>query len=430
MRHVTSSDIEQLRLRNLHRRNVFPLVGGQGVTLLGDAIAFVALPLFVLSLTGRGYELGLTAAAETAPLLLFGFFAGVVVDRAPLRLLLVMADLVRVVAFAALAMAAFAGTASVALVVAVAFAGGAMATFFDAAFQTLIVSSVDREQLVDMNTRLSFVRTMAFAAGPALGGLLATSETGFGLAFMLNAVTFAISAVFVLTVRFDPPSRQAEQPSFWGDLTTGLRHIRGNAFLLWSTVGVTITNLLFAPLEALLALFVSERIPPPHLPLMAEPLAVETTVGLFYAMQALLGAFGVILAPRIIARIGLGRAFIIGIAAMGGGFGLVVALQTSWAVLPAGAAIAGVGIVNVSVFTMRQQLTSPELLGRVSAAGRTLAYLFIPVGAAVGGLLADRIGLTPVYTTTSIGALIVAAMLTSTALGRRRVPDRPPAQSS
>ena len=422
VRHLTSSDIDWLRERNRHRRNIVPLVGGQGVTLLGDAIAFVSLPLFVLSLTGRGLELGITAAAETIPLLLFGFLAGVIVDRAPARLLLVGADLVRVVAFVVLGVSVLSGAATVALVVAVAFAGGVMATFFEAAFQSLVVASVDREQLVTMNTKLSFVRTLSFAAGPAIGGLLATSSTGFGIAFLVNAATFAASSVFILAIRFDPLPRQETPETFWSDLSTGLGHIRSDLYLRWSTVGVTLTNLLFAPLEALLALFISDRVAPPHLPFMDAPLAIQTTVGLFYATQALLGALGVAAAPRIVRRLGLGRSFLIGIGVMGMGFGLVVALQNAWAVLPAGAAIAGVGLVNVSVFTLRQQRTAPDMLGRVSAAGRTLAYLFIPIGAAAGGILVDVVGLTPVYSFGSIGAIGLAVAMSVTILGR--APER------
>lgn len=428
MRQLTSHDIERLRALNRHRRNVRPLVAGQGVTFLGDYIAFVTLPLFVLSLTGKGIDLGLTAAAETIPLLLFGFMAGVMVDRAPIRVLLVGADMIRVVAFTVLGLSVLAGAASVPLVLAVAFAGGVMATFFEAAFQALVVAAVDREQLVTMNTRLSFVRTTAFAVGPAIGGLLATSQTGFALAFMVNALTFAASALFVMRVQFDPPPREDHPTEFWRDLATGFVHIRNDVHLKWSTVGVTVTNLLFAPLEALLALFVSERIAPPRLPFMDAPLAIETTVGLFYATQALLGSLGVAAAPRVVRRIGLGRSFLLGVAAMGAGFGLVVAIQTPWAVLPAGAAIAGVGLVNVSVYTMRQQLTAEEMLGRVSAAGRTLAYLFIPIGAATGGALVDEIGLSPVYTFGAVGAIVLAVLLAVTVLGRG--PDPVPVSQS
>ena len=67
--------------RQRARRNMVPLVGGQAVSLFGDYIAFFSLPYFVLSLTGKPLDLGLTAAAETLPMLLFGLAAGVILDR-------------------------------------------------------------------------------------------------------------------------------------------------------------------------------------------------------------------------------------------------------------------------------------------------------------------------------------------------------------
>ena len=63
------------------KRNLIPLVGGQAVSLFGDYIAFFTLPLFVLSLTGDAFDLGLTAAAETLPMLLFGLAAGVFLEN-------------------------------------------------------------------------------------------------------------------------------------------------------------------------------------------------------------------------------------------------------------------------------------------------------------------------------------------------------------
>ena len=86
--------------RRMARRNVVPLVGGQAVSLFGDYIAFFSLPYFVLALTARPLDLGLTAAAETLPMFLFGLVAGVFLDRLRnLRLALVTVDLLRAAVF-------------------------------------------------------------------------------------------------------------------------------------------------------------------------------------------------------------------------------------------------------------------------------------------------------------------------------------------
>ena len=83
------------------RRNVRWLLGGQSASLFGDYVALLALPLFVVHLTGSALDLGLTTALETLPTLLFGFAVGVLLDRAPLRRLLVIADLGRAAGFVA-----------------------------------------------------------------------------------------------------------------------------------------------------------------------------------------------------------------------------------------------------------------------------------------------------------------------------------------
>ena len=94
---------------------------------------------------------------------------------------------------------------------------------------------------------------------------------------------------------------------------------------------------------------------------------------------------------------------------------------TTTTVIPAGIAITGVTWVNVALVTMRQRLAPPEQMGRVIAASRTFAWAGLPLGAAIGGLLAGWFGVVPVYIGGSAGVLIVAALLTQTALFRDRV---------
>jgi MFS family permease len=113
--------------------------------------------------------------------------------------------------------------------------------------------------------------------------------------------------------------------------------------------------------------------------------------------------------------------YVIGLALLGSGF-LAVALIGSWiAVIPAGIAITGVTWVNVALVTMRQQLAPPDQMGRVIAASRTFAWAGLPLGAALGGWLAGIYGVVPVYLGGSIGVIIVALLLTRTALYRNPI---------
>ena len=187
-----STQEQQLRAK----RNLGPLVGGQAVSLFGDYIAFFALPLFVLSLTGDAFDLGLTAAAETLPMLLFGLAAGVFLDRRRrLGLTLIGVDLIRAVTFLLLAIGTYAGWVDETVVFGVAFLVGSMAVLFDSGLQSYMTRSLLPEDLIKANTQLGIARTLSVSAAPLVGGVIIALSGGFGLAFALNAVTFTVSSL-------------------------------------------------------------------------------------------------------------------------------------------------------------------------------------------------------------------------------------------
>lgn len=401
------------------KRNRIPLVGGQAFSLFGDYIAFFTLPLFVLSLTGDAFDLGLTAAAETLPMLLFGLAAGVFLDRRRrLGATLVAVDLVRALTFLFLAVGAQGGWIDETVVFGAAFLTGSMAVVFDSGLQSYMTRSLLPADLIRANTQLGMARTLSLSAAPLLGGVIVAVTGGFSVAFVLNTVTFAVSAVLLAFVRplHKPPL--VEHEPFMAELFSGVKVLFADKRLKWGTLGGTVTNLVFQPLEALLVLFVASEI-----------LGLDVTDGtaiteggreiaIFFAAQAALGSIGVAFAGRVARRVPLGTMYVIGLGMLGAGF-LAVALIGGWAsVVPAGVAITGVTWVNVALVTMRQQLAPPEQMGRVIAASRTFAWAGLPVGAALGGLLASIFGVIPVYIVGASGVMLVALMLMRTALYR------------
>ena len=398
------------------KRNIAPIVGGQAVSLFGDYIAFFTLPYFMLALTGNALDLGLTAAAETLPMLLFGLAAGVFLDRRRrLGVTLIGVDLVRALAFLALAMLSAADMVEPAMVFFVAFLVGSMAVLFDSGLQSWMTQSLLEDDLVKANAQLGLARTITLSVGPLVGGLIVAFAGGFALAFGLNALTFVVSAALLALVR---PVRAAPvQPheGFGTALRTGIRVLFADGRLKWATIGGTLTNFVFQPLEALLVLFVATEVL--GIDTMEQALTDEGwRIGLFFALQAGIGSIGVAFAGKLAKRVPLGSMYIFGLLLLGGGF-LVVAMLGSWlAVIPAGLAITGVTFVNVALVTLRQRLAPPEQMGRVIAASRTFAWAGLPAGAAIGGLLAGWFGVVPVYLAGSVGVLIVALLLTRTQL--------------
>jgi MFS family permease len=396
------------------KRNMVPIVGGQAVSLFGDYIAYFTLPYFMLALTGNALDLGLTAAAETLPMLLFGLAAGVFLDRRRrLGLTLIGVDLVRAASFLALAIASAASWVSPSFVFLIAFIVGSMAVVFDSGLQTWMTTSLLPDDLVKANSQLGFARTITLSVGPLVGGLLIAVAGGFAVAFGLNAATFAASAVFLAMVRpISSPETRSREP-FGQAIGAGIRILWRDERLRWGTIGGTLTNFVFQPLEALLVLFVA-----------TEVLGIDTLdkaltedgllIGLFFALQAGIGSIGVAYAGRVARRLPLGTMYVLGLSMLGAGFLVVAVLQSWWAVIPAGIAITGVTWVNVALVTMRQRLAPKEQMGRVIAAS-------LPLGAALGGLLAGVFGVIPVYVFGSTGVVAVALILTRTALFREPV---------
>jgi MFS family permease len=389
------------------RRNVRWIIGGQSASMLGDNVAILALPLFIVALTGSALDLGLTSALETVPTLLFGFAVGVLLDRVAMRRTLVIAELGRAGAFLVLALAAAWGVARVWMVFAAAFLVGSLTVTFDSGLQAWLPALSGGRALVVVNSRLQFVRTVAWTLGPPLAGFLSGTAGGFPIAFGLDAATFLISALTLgLLVEVHPrplPSRDPWLASFREGISC-LWHLPA---LRAATLAGTLGNLIFVPMEALLVLFCQQGL----------GIAQDSYIGWFFGGQALLGAFGIMAAPVISRRLGLGRAFVAGLVAMGGGF-LALSLSApafaslpEWgatlaAIFPAGLAVTGVSFVNVCFTTLRQQLPPARLRGRVIAASRSLAWAGLPLGAVVGGAIGQRFGVGPVYVGAS--AIIVA----------------------
>ncbi len=403
------------------KRNMVPIVWSQAISFFGDYISYFALPYFMLALTGNAIDLGLTAAAETLPMLLFGLAAGVFLDRRRrLGLTLIGIDSIRALMFLGLAIAVAADLVSAPIVFGVAFLVGSMAVLFDSGLQTWMTDALLEDDLVRANAQLGLARTLTLSVGPLVGGLLIAVGGGFAVAFGVNAITFAASAVMLGFVRPIRSAHSIDREPFRRAISVGVKVLWRDERLRWGTVGGTLTNFAFQPLEALLVLYVASEVL--GLDTMEDALTDQgLAIGLFFALQAAIGSIGVMFAGRVARRIPLGSMYLVGLAMLGGGF-LVVALIPSWfAVIPAGLAVTGVTWVNVALVTMRQRLAPKDQMGRVIAASRTFAWAGLPAGAAIGGLLASVIGVVPVYLAGSIGVLIVAAFLTRTALYRRPV---------
>lgn len=402
------------------RRNLWPLVGGQSISLFGDYLAFFfALPIFVRDQTGSATQLGLLGLFETIAVLGFGFLAGVLLDRVRLRRALILADVARMLALGLLAVAVAVDAGQTWMAFAVAFIVGSMGTVFDSGLESYVPSVLSDELLVRANTMLSMGRNLAQTLGFVAGGAVIIATGGVAGAFALDALSYGVSIIGILMIREIRPRPPADKEPIGASLRTGISTLWKIGPVRWATAAAALANLAFAPLAAVMTLYAEQEL----------GIISESSLGFFFAGFSLIGVVAVSLAPGIVARVGLGRSvvvggFVFGLGAMGAGLA-----DGAWAVIPFGIAMGGVSLNQVAFVTLRQRLTPSHLLGRVIAASRTIAWGGIPVGLMIGTPIGDVVGLRPLFVGSGVLIAAVALLLVLGPLWRVATPTPPVSQA-
>ncbi len=377
------------------------LFWGQATSQVGDYVAYLTVPLFVASMTDSALSLGLTYSLETLPGLFLGLLGGVLLDRLPLRGVLVVADLARAGAFAGLGLASIDPTPSTILIVFfLSFVIGSFSTVFQNGLYALVPSLVRPNQINVANARIATSQQIALVLGPLLAGWLA-ANFGFAPGFFLNGATFvasAISVVFVgsVPVRLEVGKRTSVAEEAWH----GLRFLWSEPRLRASTIAAATANAAVGFLESTLVVLGTDVMG-----------ASEQQLGTLLMFLGIGGIVGALAAPRMIKRFGLGRVMTVGLfvfglmffAAVRSRFG-PVALATFLVMF------VGLSMVNVPLATIRQIYTPQALLGRVISAARTIGWSTLPVGALVGTALSDSAGYKTI-------AQIAPLILVLTAIG-------------
>jgi len=379
---------------------------GQTISLFGDYIAYLTIPLFLKELSERAFDFGLISAAENIPTLLFGLLGGVLLDRFRLKTVLVIGDLLRAAAFIVLAVSSTSPEFQVWMLLPFSFLVGSLAASFNAGLQSFLPAVVAPRWLATANSRLSLSQQLAFLLGPITGGLLVVS-LGFAAAFTFNALTFVASAASFFFIRARVDRRLPSSGRVMAEVKEGWMHLWQDTRIRLTTLAGSLGNFVTGFIEAALVL-IGARILGTDDP---------TQLGLFVVGMGAGGLLGAFTAASVIRIIGIGRAFIGGLMLFGTGlFSMTFAgdILTVAAILVG--AFMGLVWVNVSMTTMRQLYTPAHLLGRVTATARAIAWGTLPFGALFGTALADRIGLLTIVRVGPVFIVAFAFFLISTAV--------------
>jgi MFS family permease len=368
---------------------------------LGSLLAVIALVVEVERETGSGTWVGALLIAEFLPTIAIGLLLGPLLDRLSRRMLMIAADLVRLVVFCALP---FAGSASA--IVALAAVAGIANGFFRPAVYAGLPNLVADEDLPSANAVLQGVENVMWAAGPVIGGAL-VAASGPDLAYWINAATFAVSAVFVARI----PARSLQQSEgltngHWRDLAEGFRLVvRSRALVAvlvaWSLVMVG--NAAMNVSEVFLALDVLD--------------AGAFGYGVLFGSIGLGLVVGSLAVGAVVERWPVWTLYAGGIALMAGGAVGAALAPTIWVASAFGIVIGvGNGAAIVCNALLVQRTTADHVRGRVFTILMSTTFGVLGAAMAVAGPLTDAVG--PRWMWAGAGVVFALAAAAAAVLAR------------
>jgi MFS family permease len=390
---------------------------GQTVSLLGDQVSLIALPLVaVLVLDANAAQMGYLVAAELAPNLLFSLHAGAWADRrARKRWTMIATDVGRALLIGSIPVAYAFDALTFPHMLVVAFLMGTLAVLFQVSYSALYAALVPRERLVEGGSIMHGSRALSYVLGPSIGGVLVQALSA-PVTLVVDACSYVVSALFLRSVRVEEPAIEAPGK---GHVVAGLRWVFGSPIVraaLGATATINFFNFVFFALFILYA--------------TTELDVSPATLGLVLGAGAVGGVIGAVVTSRVARRIGIGPAFALGCVLFPAPLLLVPAAQgPEWVILAClflaefGAGL-GVMMLDISAGAIAVAVVPDRLRSRVSGAYMVVNYGVRPLGALVGGALGTWIGLRETLWIATAGALLgFLWLLPSPILGLRELPE-------
>jgi MFS family permease len=365
-------------------RNFTTFWASQTLSVAGDSFSLIAVPLLLLRATGSVAQMGLLTGAAGAAAIVSGFFAGAVVDRFDRRLLLIAADLARMVLYGLIPLAWMFGP-HLWVVYATVPLAAAFGMVFQVGYVTAIPNLVEKNQVTEANGRL-FASQAAAGIGGTLAAGVVSGAFGPVVAIGVDAVTFGISALGLMFVRLRPFTTAPERMHPWRDFVAGLRFLWQQPVLRALTVLLCFFHFIHVGFTDILIFYLKQ--------VLGQP---DRTVGAVMALTA----FGVVAGSLVVAplrrRVGFGVSWIGSVILAGLAVGLIG--FTASVPLVAGLALAAIfftSIGGINSMSLRQQVTPDYLLGRVTSAFWTIHKALSPIGVVVLTAATGRFGVTEV----------------------------------
>jgi len=375
---------------------------GSATSVLGDQFTFIATPWLVLQLTNDPLVLGTILALEGIPRAVFILIGGAITDRLSPRAIILASDIIRMILTALMALVVFTGTVQLWMLYAFGLGFGLVAGFAIPASNSIVPMLVGDEELQAGNSISMGTLQLIGFVGPTLAGILiakyANSPMGSAIAFTVDAISFAVSALTLWLIR--GARQRAEHlanESVWASIGTGMRYLWNESTLRFMFIIISLLNFLFVgPLLVGIPVLAAQRLPEGA---MAFGLLVSA-----YAGGNLLGYLVSGALPRP-----SGKFLTAFLVALISAFGLVLIglgwLTNTWLDFALMFAVGvGNGYIALMFITWIQQRTPKDMLGRMMSILMLSNIGLAPISQAAAGAVSEW-SLTGLFLST--GGLIV-----------------------
>jgi MFS family permease len=376
------------------------------ISNLGDGMFLVALPLLAARTTDSSLQVSMVAAFSMLPWLLVSLHAGAIIDRSDKRKLMITGDIFRTILIGLLAIVVATDGLQIWMLWVTALCLGVAEVFFDNAAQAILPSIVEPHQLEKANgRRYSAEMTANIFLGTPLGGALFT--LAIWLPFGVDAATYLAAALLVIGLRgtfrsdVDPAK---EVTTLTQDVREGFRWLRSSRIMFGMALALGITNLGLGMTPGLFILYVKDELG-----------VADRWYGLILGIMAIGGIGAGLIGDRIIARLGKIEtlyATAIGWVLVMATIGLFPVLGTVLVAETLGVFL--VTLWNIGTVSLRQQLVPAAMFGRVNSVYRWFAWGSLPIGAVIGGIIAQNSNQRMPYLAAALCIAIGVVVMTRT----------------
>ena len=382
--------------RSFSSRNFRLFFAGQLLSTIGNWLTTVAATLFVLHLTDSGIAVGVLTAFQFAPMLLFGLWAGVVVDRVDKRKLLVVTQLIAACQSAAFAFLAFSGDPPLVAIYGVALVGGFVVSIDTTARRAFVVEMVDEDMVVNAVSLNSALMTSGRVIGPVVAGVL-IALVGYGWCFALDALSYLGPTTALLMMRASELRRAPVLVRAKHQVRDGLRYVRATPELWLPIVMTAIISTFTLNTQVVMPLLVTDTFSstPTVFTILFSVLSIGSLLGaLWMARRATLGLTQTVINATLLGAAALGMA-----AAPNLGVAFLVAL------------VFGLGMTAfITASTSNVQLAAdPDKRGRVLALQSVVLIGSTPIGGPILGVVCEAWGARAGLLLGGVACLLAAA---------------------